>query len=115
MREQDERLVDTSRRVLGPAAQLRPYRRDDAGIAADPAEDAADESDRAVGRAASESYIRKPRRQQGVAAIDREEYAERNLQGAAVELRQRQYANGDADDGTDDKRKQSRRLDRTPD
>src|SRR3954454_16677325 len=115
MREQDKRLVDASCGVLGPAAQLGPYRRDHAGVAADPAKNAADKPDRAICRPASESYLRQSRRQQGVSPIDREEYAKRNFESAAVELRQRKHAKGDTDDGTDDERKQSPRFDRTAD
>src|SRR4051812_40994266 len=104
MREQDKRLVDASCGVLGPAAQLGPHRRDHAGIAADPAKNAADKPDRAIGRPASESYLRQSRRKQGVGPIDREEYTKRNFKSATVELRQRQHAKGDTDDGPDDKR-----------
>ena len=63
MREQDEGLIDAARHLLRPAAQLRPKRRQHAGIAGKPAEHAAREADRGVGRFAAEAEARKSRRE----------------------------------------------------
>ena len=79
MNRHDERLIEGARLVLRPAAKLRPDRRQHAGIAAEAAQDAADEADRDIGAAAARRRSGSRGASQRIDAVGGEERAERDL------------------------------------
>ena len=94
--DDDVGLVDAARHLLRPAAQLRPDRRQHAGIAADAAENAADEADRRIGRAAAGAERVQARREQGIGAEGEQEHAEHHLQRAGVGVCEQMHADRNA-------------------
>ena len=85
LHDDDVGLVDARAPSLRPAAQLRPDRRQNAGIAADAAENAADEADACIGDAAAGLDGVQAWREQRVGSKRQQEHAEHHFENAGIE------------------------------
>ena len=111
LHDQNEGLIDPARDVLRPAAELGPDRRQHARIAAEPAQDAGDETDRRVRDAAAAPDLVQARRRQRIDAVDDEEGAEHDLDDVRLDAGEHDDADRHADQPADDERRDALRLD----